>query len=102
VTFEVSLNALSSDADKWDETAHTLAQASADASGMVVEATCFSFVGREAHDAYEKARAYIEGFLRDGGTEASGAAAVLREVRAEYENADQRAADRFAKDWKWS
>ena len=100
MSFQVALDALTSDAQRWDDTGHVLSRAADAANGMVVAPADFSFLGGDVHDAYEKGRSFMAAFLSDGSKEAFGAASALREVRQEYEDADKRTVDRLAKEWQ--
>lgn len=101
MSFKTSMHALSADAKRWDDTSDKLATAAKAAGGMTISPAAFTFVGGDAHTAYESLRSYAEGYLREGSNETSGAAAALRKVRNTYEGSDERAKDRLHKKWQW-
>lgn len=101
MTFQTSMDAMTKDAARWDDTAAVLKTAAADCKGMTLRAQDFSFAGGDVHSEYEKARAYMEQFLTDGQSATSGAAAALKKARDIYEGSDEAAKKNIEAAWKW-
>lgn len=101
MTFQTSMDAMTKDSHRWDDTAAMLKTASSDCSGMAVRAQDFSFMGGEVHTEYEKVRAFMEQYLRDGWRETAEAAAALRKARDIYEGTDEAAKRSIEAAWKW-
>jgi hypothetical protein len=80
----VALEALESDAARWDDAAVRLRAASATAAGLVLDAGAFSFAGHAAADAYEALRIRTETLLAQGAEELDSIAAALRTSAATY------------------
>ena len=91
MTMQAALQALSTDATRWDEVSDALGQARDAAAGLALPASTFSFAGGEAAAAYDAVRAHVHSLLDGGVQETSGAAATLRQVRKAYEGTDEAA-----------
>lgn len=101
MTFQTSMDAMTKDAKRWDDTAAMLKTAVADCKAMTLRAQDFSFAGADVHAEYEKARAYMEGYLGDGQRETSSAAAALKKARDIYEGSDEAAKKGIESAWQW-
>jgi hypothetical protein len=101
MTFQSSMNALSNDAKRWDDTATMLKTATTDVSAMTLRFQDFSFMGGDAHSEYEKIRAFMEQYLTDGHTETSQAAGSLHKTKDIYEGTDEAAKKSIESAWKW-
>jgi uncharacterized protein YukE len=101
MTFKASMEALTKDAQRWDDTAEMLQKARADCADMTLRAQDFSFMGGDVHKQYEEVRSFMEDYLRDGERETSGAGDALRKVHNTYEGADEAAKDRLKSAWEW-
>jgi hypothetical protein len=80
----VALEALESDAARWNDAATRLRTAAAAAAGLVLDAGAFSFAGQAAADAYEALRIRTETLLAQGADELDAIAAALRTSAATY------------------
>jgi DNA-binding NarL/FixJ family response regulator len=87
----VSLRALESDAVRWTDAAADLRAAAAAAAGQVLDASAFSFAGREVATAYEALRSRTASLLTAGADNLDAVAAALRAGAAAYA-ADEAAA----------
>lgn len=101
MTFQTSMDAMTKDAKRWDDTAAMLKAAATDCANMTLRFQDFSFLGGEAHTEYEKARAFMEQYLKDGERETGAAAAALVEARNTYEGTDEDAKKSIESVWKW-
>jgi len=100
LSFEASIDALTADSRRWDDSADMLATAAKTVGGMRLGPDVFGFAGGNAYEAYESIRSYTEEYLQKGSHETSGAAAALRQVRDTYEGSDEEAKQKFASKWK--
>jgi hypothetical protein len=101
MTFKASMDALTKDAKRWDDTASMLQRARADCADMTLRAQDFSFMGGDVHKQYEEVRSFVEDYLRDGVRETSGAGDALRKVHSTYQGSDDAAKDRLKSAWEW-
>ena len=89
-----SLQALESDAMRWNDAAADLRAAAAD---LVLGAGAFSFAGREVAGAYEALRSRTAMLLAEGADNLDAVAAALRAGAAAY-TAEEAAAARRLRD----
>lgn len=101
MTFQTSMDAMTKDAKRWDDTAAILKQAASDCAGMTLRQQDFTFLGGDTHAQYEKARAFMEQYLKDGERETSAASASLIKARDIYEGSDEDAKHKIESAWKW-
>lgn len=101
MTFQTSMQAMSSDSKRWDDTAAMLGTAASDCAAMTLRAQDFSFLGGEVHQQYETVRAFMQQYLNDGHRETSEAAASLRKARDIYEGTDEAAKHSIESAWQW-
>lgn len=88
MTLQTALEALTTDANRWDDVSEALSQARDAATGLTLPASTFSFAGGEAASAYEAVRAHVRSLLDGGVTQTADAAQALRDVRKAYEQTD--------------
>jgi DNA-binding NarL/FixJ family response regulator len=91
----VSLRALESDAVRWTDAAADLRAAAAAAAGQVLDASAFSFAGREVATAYEALRSRTASLLTAGADNLDAVAAALRAGAAAYTAEEAAAAQRL-------
>jgi hypothetical protein len=91
----VALEALESDAARWDAAAAELRKAATTAARMTVERGAFSFAGGGVASAYEAVRGRTEALLHQGAGELDAIAAGLRSAAAAYAAADAAGAHRL-------
>jgi hypothetical protein len=101
MTFKASMEALTKDAKRWDDTAEMLQKARADCADMTLRAQDFSFLGGDVHQQYEEVREFMQDYLRDGERETSGAGDGLRKVHSTYQGSDEAAQQRLKSAWEW-
>ncbi|WP_109508008.1 hypothetical protein [Nocardioides speluncae] len=101
MSFEVAMDALTSDAKRWDTIAGRLETSANDLAGLTLNPKAWTFAGGEAAEAYERFRGIVESYVRGGATETASAAVRLREIRRIYESADEEAKNDLARIWKW-
>ncbi|NBE52157.1 hypothetical protein [Streptomyces boluensis] len=101
MTFKASMDALTADAKRWDDTAAMLQTAGGKCADMTLRAQDFSFLGGDTHEAYEAVREFMKGFLLDGERAASGAGNALIKVRNTYEGSDETAKQNLKEAWEW-
>jgi hypothetical protein len=101
MTFKASMEALTNDAKRWDDTAEMLQTARNNCADMTLRAQDFSFMGGDVHKQYEEVRSFVEDYLRDGVRETSGAGDALRKVHSTYQGSDDAAKDRLKSAWEW-
>ncbi len=91
MSIAMSYDALSEDAERWDDVADRLATMRGGAvDGIDLIRGAFSFAATDAADLYATVHAQVLGLLADGGeTQTRGAATALREIREEFETLEQ-------------
>lgn len=101
MTLQSSLDALESDAVRWDTTSHTLADAGTAAQGLALGTSQLSWAADETGltATYEQIRAKVAGLLTEGGEQTGAIATRLRQVKRDYEGTDEAARARLAGSW---
>lgn len=91
MTMQAGFEALTSEAEEWDDTSQALADAGSTVSGLVLSSAQFSFVcGMTAvDDSYAQARQHVEDVLTAGARETEQLADALREVRRDFQSTDE-------------
>jgi uncharacterized protein YukE len=101
MTFQTSMDAMTKDATRWDDTATMLKAAASDCADMTLRTQDFSFLGGDVHHQYETVRSFMHQYLSDGQRETSEAAGALRKARDIYEGTDEDAKHSIEAAWQW-
>jgi hypothetical protein len=101
MSFEIAMQALLADANRWDAASDRLSRVSTDTGQLYLSPGSFSFAGGDAHSAYEEVREFVRDLTSSGSGETSGAAQALREVHQYYRSADQSTRDEMQARWQW-
>lgn len=102
MTLQVSLEALDSDAARWESSSRTLAGAQQVAEGLSLSDTQLSWAGQDTGlvATYEQLREKVAALLTQGVGETDKIAATLREVKLVYESTDDAAKQRLKGVWE--
>lgn len=101
MSFQVALEALGTDASRWDDVSAALDGASTSATGLTLTTAQLSWAAEVVGltTTYEAMRAKTERLLREGATETSTVAEGLRTVSTTYEGSDETARQRLESAW---
>jgi len=91
----VALDALESDAARWNTAAAELRAAAEAAAGLSLPRGVFSFAGGAVADAYEALRSRTTTLLEQGARDLDATASALRSAAAAYAAAEAAGARRF-------
>ncbi|WP_028659171.1 hypothetical protein [Nocardioides insulae] len=100
MTLAVSLDALSRDAVRWEETAAALTRMRHVLAGLALPTAEFSFAGASPAGAYQDLLDRLDDHLADGVRATEDAATALRAVRATYETTDGAVRERMHEQWR--
>lgn len=90
MTMQAGFEALTSEANEWDDTSDALATAASTVTGLTLPSSAFSFICfmTGVDSSYNQARQHIEDVLDAGALETSKIADALREVRRDFHSTD--------------
>ncbi len=101
MTYQVALEALSSDAALWEGTSSALISASTQADGQRLTVDQLSWAAEVTGLTltYDSLQTKVQTLLAEGGAETANIATTLRAVRKNYEENEQKAQDRYKGTW---
>lgn len=101
MTLKTSLDAMTHDAGTWSDTADMLDDCASAAQGLHLSPQAFTFLGGDAHSAYEDLLNWMVAYLSKGADQARGASHALITVRDIYAGTDEAAKKRIESSWQW-
>ena len=96
----VDFDALSHDAKVWDDAAERLLAMSRATDDILLSTSTFSFAGRALADRYEELRTLAGKIAYDGTAAAHELAAVLRDLKRDYEERESENAEELRRLWR--
>jgi len=103
MTIQAAMEALTSDAKRWDEVSTALSTASGTASGLALGSSVFpQLLGMSDLDLdgiYTQLQSKVEHLLSEGSTETGAIADALVQVRKDFESTDQSVRDALKGVW---
>ena len=103
MTIKAAMEALTSDAKRWDEVSTALSTASGTASGLTLGSTAFPQLlgldGLDLDGLYNRLQSKVQGLLSEGSTETGAIADALVQVRKDFESTDQSVRDALKGVW---
>jgi uncharacterized protein YukE len=90
-TMQAEFEALTSEAEEWDDTSAALDTARGTVAGLQLSSAQFSFVSAMTGvaDSYAQARQHVEDILSAGQRESTQLGDALRDVRNDFQSTDQ-------------
>jgi uncharacterized protein YukE len=90
-TMQAEFEALTSEAEEWDDTSAALDTAGSTVAGLQLSSAQFSFVSAMTGvaDSYAQARQHVEDVLRAGERESTQLGDALRDVRNDFQSTDE-------------
>jgi hypothetical protein len=101
MTMQAGFEALTSEANEWDDTSDALTTAASTVTGLQLSSSAFSFISfmTGVDSSYNHARQHIEDVLTAGASETSKLADALREVRRDFHSTDQEVVSEVQSVW---
>ncbi len=100
-TMQAEFEALTSEAEEWDDTAEALSTAAGTVAGLHLTSAQFSFISgmTGVAESYAQARQHVEDILRAGERESTQLGDALRDIRSDFQSTDQSVRDAVAAVW---
>ncbi len=100
MSIEVSYQALTDDAARWDAIADSLQTMQSTVTGLDIHRSAFSFGGTGVADAYATVYAQVTQLVLDATTQTGGAADALRDVRDDFADLERGVKNDVADYWQ--